>query len=421
MSHRLITQDDNLLWDDSDNSVGQPTASFDLAAIKWHSLDFDGLISGFPGSTGQLPEAAFPQQNLPEGANGNHGTISGVTHRSVKSSAEKSRASRNCRDHDQSDQSALEVSLPLPFEVAGSHEAKPNLQRRRTQVRLAQRAYRNREKNLISTLQKDVDDLRSRLIGMQNVTDDWFRLMCSIPALSEETKRKAQSLRNREGSYRLSSTWTPVKATSTKSDVPSALDNQGCFRPSQLDLRLLPDPAIRADDFSIAFWLRLRDDALKGAHHLIATPETPYNMLLDKFRYCIFVSTREQIKTRLEILIHNTCDFSYQFSPCPVDNYTASSSPPLLTPAVVDEEECRKQDAQYVDVVSIVEYLSERGLNVDPRSPYAEFSMSPQKSFSPIGTTIFEESRQREKIRISVNKLRHGELPIHLPRMRHPS
>ncbi len=83
-------------------------------------------------------------------------------------------------------------------------EADGHLQRRRAQVRIAQRAYRNREKSLVSALRHDINDLQGKLIGMQNISDDWFELVTSVSSLSKDHKRRIQSLRRNEASFRLS-------------------------------------------------------------------------------------------------------------------------------------------------------------------------------------------------------------------------
>jgi hypothetical protein len=92
-------------------------------------------------------------------------------------------------------------SMPYGNAQADFHGA----QRRRAQVRQAQRAYRDREKALVARLQQDVDDLKDRLIGMESISNEWFGLITSIPNLSNKTKSSIYDLRKNAEQYRFSS------------------------------------------------------------------------------------------------------------------------------------------------------------------------------------------------------------------------
>lgn len=319
------------------------------------------------------------------------------------------------------------------------------IKRRRAQVRVAQRAYRNREKVLIANLRKEVDDLKTRLTEMQNISNDWFRLVRALPSLSEEDKHMIQELRAREKSSQIKSSETTETEESmvfheTSENSPStqralnvvgrspdrseALPFAGAtsmfsifssadLKTSQPDIRILPTPGVGVNEPPLAFSLRLRDHALKGAYRLIASPETPYTTLIERFRNCIFVSTRDQIKNRLALLIRefpNTPPDSTS-SPPPGEYQVCEVSTPRQPMDIDDHNAIPKKSLQYLDTAGVHEYLASKGLNVDPKSPFAEFSMDSPKSDSRSASssaTIFEEIRQRQRIRINVNKLLRG-------------
>lgn len=323
-----------------------------------------------------------------------------------------------------------------------------NLQtkRRRAQVRVAQRAYRNREKILIANLRKEVDDLKTRLTEMQKVSNSWFRLIRALPSLSDEDKHMIQELRTQEKLYQIISpettteTENPIaineacrKSSSTKRAVnavgksadhlkaPSfdaasamfSIFDSADLNKSQPDMRIFPNPGLGVDEPPLIFSLRLRDHALKSAYRLIATLETPYTTLIERFRNCIFVSTREQIKNRLALLIR-------EFPNTPPDSpssphhgeHLLSEVSTLTQPIDIDDHDViPRKSLQYLDTTGVHKHLASKGLNVDPRSSVAEFSMgspSSDSSGASNGATIFEEVRQRQRVRISVNKLLRG-------------
>ncbi|KAJ9605833.1 hypothetical protein H2200_009682 [Cladophialophora chaetospira] len=326
------------------------------------------------------------------------------------------------------------------------------IERRRTQVRLAQRAYRNREKNLVSSLQKDVDELKGHLRGMQTISDNCFEFVSSLPTLSSDHKRKLWSLRTSEASYRLPDSSTSIEAepeTTTRvsplgSRFPTdqvvvshqlspssfadsspglVLDGRTIKRSSASSRRDAPQnlsPSLRilfgsSQDVpyrQLDFSVRLRIDALKGAHRLIATSDTPYATLLDVFRHCIFVSTRQEIIARLEILIRESSGVDGLPRPALVADKASEQFPPLIYPENVEgDDELGGKADPYIDPDGIRHYLSAKGLNVDSMAAYAEFSPPSKESDTQSQTrrTIFEEVCHSQKVRINITKL-HREL-----------
>jgi hypothetical protein len=274
---------------------------------------------------------------------------------------------------------------------------------------------------------------------MQNVADDWFWLISSSPSLSEEEKKKVERLRRSETAYRLSTSrpaGSPISkspilgrsgtghASNSVNLVDSAsqvvwAEGLGGLRSGteasrspinlQVDMALLRNPVDDSNDVPATFSVRLRDGALKGAFHLIATPETSYTKLIDKFGNCIFINTRDEIKNRLALLIQMAADPGNPYCQYPAQKYAIVGEPHSSTgPVRMGEEDCHGKEENYLDPVDIHNYLASKGLTLKVKGPYAEFSSVPA-SPNPSGrTTIFDEVRRSQKIRVNVNRLQHG-------------
>ncbi len=152
---------------------------------------------------------------------------------------------------------------------------------------------------------------------------------------------------------------------------------------------------------------------MRAAYRLIVASDTAYSTLLNVFRHCIFVTSRQEIRDRLEVLIWDTpiaLQTSYQPS---TPDPASDQFPPLIYPAdAEDEEEPQQNGDQYIDPDGIRVYLSDKGLDVDSESPYAEFSSQAVKASSSENCrTVFEEMCQSQRIRISISKLYRGKTP----------
>jgi hypothetical protein len=75
------------------------------------------------------------------------------------------------------------------FEMLISH-----LQRRRTQVCLAQRAYRNRKEATVASLRKDDDDLKIRLLEMESIAHELFQISSSLSCVPEHAIHRVKIL-----------------------------------------------------------------------------------------------------------------------------------------------------------------------------------------------------------------------------------
>ncbi|TAQ89733.1 hypothetical protein B7494_g1921 [Chlorociboria aeruginascens] len=225
--------------------------------------------------------------------------------------------------------------------------------RKRAQVRSAQQAYRNHEKATIASLREDVDVLKTRLLGMGGILDEMIEMALSLPNLLDKTKDVTKILHIKVEQYRLhvdmqaSTRETPKKvnlsqkndtcdiishlltatseALSAESLSSSCLDNHNNdtefwlskAQPSRLfDIYpSIPTPQSRFGQpighvgdsikFSLEFSLQLKHEALRAAYNLVKKSETPYYILCQKFRYCIFSSTRDEV-SHLEFLIHES-------------------------------------------------------------------------------------------------------------------
>jgi hypothetical protein len=232
---------------------------------------------------------------------------------------------------------------------------------------------------------------------MQSIADNWFGLVSSFPALSEDTKRSVTRLRSSESCYRLSS--------------PGAI--LGTNSKDSLDSRSLSaDPVENSTGFATTFSLRLREDTLKGAYRLISDPETPCRILLDKFRHCIFVSTRAEIRKHLELLIRDSnsvLEHPRQTLEHPTDESWPTAST-IVEPGTDVADKLQDGD-RYVDPLGVHDYLADKGLAFDRASPYVEFSAKSslvRGSSLSEGLTVFEEVCETQKIRIDLNELHRG-------------
>lgn len=316
---------------------------------------------------------------------------------------------------------------------------------------MAQQAYRNREKATIATLRTDVDDLRSRLTGMERISDQLFELVSSFNP-QDGLRRAIQSLREDQDSYRLPSQLPKTtagqkrKAKAEHKDVSQdSLPNKAVniaeesnlvdlnsrfltvgdsFRSMSFIDELpvltfspsIPTPhrdsvldAESITDSPLAFSTRLRHEAIRGAYDLITLPQAPYPLLCKKFRYCIFSSTRTEIMNHLDVLLYQSAKtrgspdamtIASSFEPDKQLAFPTWSAPGQLYTSENGEE--------YIHAEAVSNYLLSMGLIMNPGSAYAEFS-GPLESLAGSKTTIFDEVRQKEQIRLNTTRLFRGE------------
>ncbi|KIW16095.1 hypothetical protein PV08_06146 [Exophiala spinifera] len=362
-------------WDTSAMGLEVDGALPDVETFDWSSLDLDGTFSAPGDYSDQIVEEPALQPLLGDTSNsGKKTAIHGTNDNGTVIAKSVVRKPQVRQKQDEKTTSSLE--------------------RRRAQVRLAQRAYREREKGLVTSLRQDVDDLRARLLGMQSIADDWFRLISSMPTLSEETKQLVERLWKNESCHRLSLPSNIIgNNLAVNHDRRTRSTNQ--FKNSAT----YPTP----------FSLRLRIDTLKGAHRLISDPGTPCTILVDKFRNCIFVSTREEIKQRLEILINGSDDVPepprYTLSQPTNEHWLSESS--IHNPKI-DKPDNLREDDTYIDPSGVQKYLAGKGLALDQTSSYAEFSAKPsimEGSSLSKRLTVFDELCQNQKVMVNINKL----------------
>ena len=285
---------------------------------------------------------------------------------------------------------------------------------------------------------------------MQTVADGWFGLIVSSPSLSEADKDRVRELRKNEASYRLSASFSSIEKVPKPSSpvqlhpdatnvnlqsigpgpseavssaepvlVSSAENNKSLMLNTNadgnatrlpIDTRLLQSPNSNYSQGRMSFPMRLWDTAMKAAYRMIAAPETSYEKLLGRFRDCLFVSTREEIKGHLALMLQMSADNANSYGQIREEQYTPPhmASCPKLVQGEDEEKRLGKVD-QYLDPVGVQNYLADRGLIIDGRSPVAEFSAT-EKMASSGRTTIFDEIRRSQKITVNVNTLQHGKI-----------
>ena len=297
---------------------------------------------------------------------------------------------------------------------------------------------------------------------MEYIADELFEITCSLPYLPEDTIPTIQTLRKEEKNYRLPihlrNVARAAEATQGNAVIPTAKDNDAVnslsapvirtnldvlssqLRDDQTTPRLSPlnpdidqhphsfdifpdiqipqpsfGPSVSAfgnfNDSLLKFSLRLRYEALREAYNLAKKPETPYKVLCEVFRYCIFSCTRDEIVRHLDFLIQESAKTTYQTLASMITGGVDSLSDKALSlPGhyVRVESAGLEIDDAYMGPEGVTSYLYERGLAIDPGLSHAEFTMNPGNLFGS-AATLFDEIRQKTKIKISMSKLRHGE------------
>jgi hypothetical protein len=308
-------------------------------------------------------------------------------------------------------------------------------------------------------LRSDVENLKPRLIGMEGIAESLYGIISSLPNVPAEVKSAVKDLHKAAEQYQLppqlrtaaeikpnatelystkntktvptsfsvatsevsSTSATPSRhliedeSPAQSSQPSSTIDNLSLIDDFQ-DLQT-PQPYLgpsmwRSGSFSqshVAFSMRLRHEALKGAYDLVAKPETSYQSLCKVFRHCIFSCSRDDLVKHLDFLIQESAKTSYQTilmsmaMPSPDREFPTPNCD--ATAGAVRPEET---DEGYMDPEGVCNYLSEMGLAIDPESSFVEVSMTSRSSVGA-PTTLFDEMRQKVKIRISVSRLLHGE------------
>lgn len=391
-------------WEPPSDFFDQSGVDYLIPDIDWRSLESDQFGNEYTIPPTNLSPAST--QHSPE-------SLTKISaDRDLEPKASKPKRGRRIRDE-----------LEKDNETAAD--------RRRAQVRLAQRAYRDRKEATVTSLQRENENLKKRLLGMESVSDQLLRLTYSLPNLPESARSTTQSLHKWLLQYRPSPEKPPAVDATPRNDIPPTSSDTGAVGPyisihtftghrmgspsrGFQDIQVLPHmpqpqhsinqipqisniwqnistPTIpttfsprNSIESPIPFPLRLRHEALKGAYELVSAPSTSYQHLCKVFRYCIFTCTRDEIRQHLNHLL--------------TDSHYTPEFPSL---------EAEERDA-YIDPEGVCRYLSEKGLAIDPGSPYAHvsnFSMPVATRETARVTTIFDEMQQREKIVISVHVL----------------
>ena len=282
---------------------------------------------------------------------------------------------------------------------------------------------------------------------MENTVNELFDVTGSLSYLPETAKYTIQSLHKRLEQHRLPlhlrsavqttegtvpfSVW---KASDT-GDVPVSKDipienSVTQLSPPSSDIDQSPytfngfkNPPVPQPDFGssisvltsfnetlLKFSLRLRHEALRGAYNLAKKPETPYKVLCRVFRYCIFSYTREEIIQHLDFLIQESAKTTYQtLASMVLSDADSVSNKSFSRPQFYSTIESAKMETSdaYMSPEGVTNYLQHRGLAIDPELSFVEFTMTPGNLFGS-ASTLFDEIRQKKRIRVSASKLQYG-------------
>ncbi|KAH8802555.1 hypothetical protein F5884DRAFT_802316 [Xylogone sp. PMI_703] len=327
--------------------------------------------------------------------------------------------------------------------------------RRKNQVRLAQQTYRRKNEGRLKLLTEEVNNLQKQLIGMEKVADELFRVI-SLSNLSKPAKSAVQNLYITAQQHRLpleidTLSDTRQKATSSNKDVIGA-SISNTSHPSRTTAGVEITPSLSSNRFGInyspaqffqqsspadslpqissiiqcletpgqniqssilqleeismssfAFSLRLRFEALKEAYNRIARQETSYKLLYKSFRYCLFSSTREQIKYRVQSSMHETLKQAHQYASLSVRVNKETNIYSSRANHVDKITTLSEFDELYVNTDGVDKYLSEQGLNIRPGSSFIVFKPPPSNGANV--STLFDEICQKGGIEINVTKL----------------
>ncbi|TAQ89947.1 hypothetical protein B7494_g1732 [Chlorociboria aeruginascens] len=311
--------------------------------------------------------------------------------------------------------------------------------RRRTQVRLAQQAYRHRKEATVASLKVEIEDLKSRLTNIQ-FSFDQLQAITLRSGLQSSENNIVQSLSKVVEQYRLPLAYPRDSDQSDNSKelvqwkdqylAPSAVDpaptlnnSQGAeisiYTPLNLphsqdssvgisnnlqtgfqNLKGLSIPLLdQLPSTPVPFALRLRHEALKCGYHLITSQEASFASLSRPFKYHMFSESRDSIAKRLQYQLYLSAKFIYQSG--------SGSEEPLADPfdsepATVKVDE---KDA-FINSNAVERYLIEKGLGITAESTVISVPAGTTFQDSPT-PTLFDEMRGGRELKLSVGKLLH--------------
>ncbi|KAK0100376.1 hypothetical protein ONS95_008330 [Cadophora gregata] len=320
--------------------------------------------------------------------------------------------------------------------------------RRRAQVRLAQQAYRQRQEAAVTSLERQVSDLRARLKEVQATFDRFHDLADSRdglrndPELSKHLEHTAEQIKlviampsqSREGeiSARVSEdVRTSAHRESLSGSEPNALSMPGSSGGASSPDTTSPKPNLWASprtlnvsdeslSIELPFSTQLRNAALLNGYHLISNKSTPYPILCKGFRFCIFHSTRDDIARHIQELLEESntsitegiTEESVRKSASHVlRKRTLSRSTKIsedaepCTTGGAGEPQTNLQDdsAEYVDSEAVQRYLVRKGIDIQPGVGAVTLQM-PSKLESDDGKTLFRELFGDNSVTLSTSK-----------------
>lgn len=227
------------------------------------------------------------------------------------------------------------------------------IQRRRTQIRLAQRAYRHRKDNAISSLEQQVADLQQTNDALSSELDNMYRLALANGLTLPLAEAAGATLQASEAMHSQSATIAVPSLPEasgfvsafedTQVSMPESLSFESVALPSHEDLSQsgyvdtghssnhsqnttgwdhichLPKPPIYsslpgASSYAIqesTFGRRFQRTTLETAFQLLTMRYTPPDFVNSIFGFCFLFETREQIIDRMLLGMRTSADMSF--------------------------------------------------------------------------------------------------------------
>jgi hypothetical protein len=167
----------------------------------------------------------------------------------------------------------------------------------------------------------------------------------------------------------------------------------------------------------ISFSSQLRHEAIKQGYRLLTSEKTAHTVLRRGFRFCIFNSTRQQITDHLQRLLEDSSKLIYGNNLKDVSsaNLTRYNEPlswmdaPSSDDCCTGEPESNIRDGvtDYVDSDTVVQYLLETGLSIEPG--VSSVTVSDYSAFKSLKNgSLFEEIIGNRPLKIDTGMLIQG-------------
>lgn len=200
-----------------------------MASRPDHASNFTPLVAGAPdilsaASYTQLPPSApLPTTStiLPLGVVLEQGELQNEVHSRPK---KRSRASKI--DSGDSNEASDETNKKQRGRPKVDNRDETAIDRRRTQIRLAQRAYRNRKESTITTLQQKVNNMQTRVLRMDKIFADLYSNLTNLEILDGRGQASRQLELLRQEFHQISNLISSEQDVDGEASNDSAIDKE---------------------------------------------------------------------------------------------------------------------------------------------------------------------------------------------------